>query len=96
MPFQKKKSADVGIAIGTGTDVAVVAADIILVRSNLLDVLAIIGLARATFRKMGQNLAWATGFITFSPFRWRQAFYINPESCSARPSKHSSCRSAPS
>jgi Cu2+-exporting ATPase len=58
--------ADVGIAIGTGTDVAVATADIILVRSNPLDVLAIIGLARATFRKMGQNLAWATGYNLFA------------------------------
>ncbi len=55
-------SADVGIAIGAGTDVAVETADIILVRSNPLDVVSIIGLARATYRKMIQNLAWATGY----------------------------------
>ncbi len=54
--------ADVGIAIGAGTDIAVETADIILVRSNPLDVVAIIGLARATYRKMVQNLAWATGY----------------------------------
>lgn len=54
--------ADVGIAIGTGTDVAVETADIILVRSNPLDALAIIGLAKATYAKMVQNLAWATGY----------------------------------
>jgi len=54
--------ADVGIAIGAGTDVAVETADIILVRSNPLDVAAIIGLAHATYRKMVQNLAWATGY----------------------------------
>jgi len=54
--------ADVGIAIGAGTDVAVETADIILVKSNPLDAAAIIGLARATYRKMVQNLAWATGY----------------------------------
>ncbi len=58
--------ADVGIAIGAGTDVAVETADIILVRSNPLDAVAIIGLARATYRKMVQNLAWATGYNTFA------------------------------
>jgi len=54
--------ADVGIAIGAGTDVAVETADIVLVRSNPLDVMAIVDLARATYRKMIQNLAWATGY----------------------------------
>ncbi|MGZ5556058.1 MAG: heavy metal translocating P-type ATPase, partial [Candidatus Aminicenantales bacterium] len=54
--------ADVGIAIGAGTDVAVETADIVLVRSNPLDAAAIIRLARATYRKMVQNLAWATGY----------------------------------
>jgi len=54
--------ADVGIAVGAGTDVAVQTADIILVRSNPLDAAAILDLARATYRKMLQNLAWATGY----------------------------------
>jgi len=54
--------ADVGIAIGAGTDVAVETADIILVRSNPKDVLALLKFARATYRKMQQNLAWATGY----------------------------------
>jgi Cu2+-exporting ATPase len=54
--------ADVGIAIGAGTDVAVEAGDIILVRSTPLDVVAIVRLARATYRKMVQNLGWATGY----------------------------------
>jgi Cu2+-exporting ATPase len=54
--------ADVGIAIGAGTDVAVQTADIILVRSNPLDAAAILYLARATYRKMVQNLVWATGY----------------------------------
>jgi P-type Cu2+ transporter len=58
--------ADVGIAIGAGTDVAVETADIILVRSNPLDAVAILGLARATYKKMIQNLAWATGYNTFA------------------------------
>lgn len=54
--------ADVGIAIGAGTDVAIEAADIILVRNSPLDVVAIIGLARATYKKMVENLIWATGY----------------------------------
>lgn len=54
--------ADVGIAIGAGSDVAVETADVILVRSNPLDVVAIVKLSRATFRKMIQNLIWATGY----------------------------------
>lgn len=54
--------ADVGIAIGAGSDVAVETADIILVRSNPLDVVAIVQLSRATYRKMIQNLVWATGY----------------------------------
>jgi len=54
--------ADVGIAVGAGADVAVETADIILVRSNPLDVVAIINLSRATYRKMVQNLLWATGY----------------------------------
>ncbi len=58
--------ADVGIAIGAGTDVAVETADIVLVRSNPLDVVAVIGLAKATYRKMVQNLAWATGYNAFA------------------------------
>ena len=55
-------TADVGIAIGAGTDVAVETADIILVRSNPMDVVSLIHLAKNTFRKMIQNLVWATGY----------------------------------
>ncbi|MCJ7774324.1 MAG: HAD-IC family P-type ATPase, partial [Desulfobacterales bacterium] len=54
--------ADLGIAIGAGTDVAIETADIILVRSNPMDVVNILKLSRATYRKMLQNLAWATGY----------------------------------
>lgn len=55
-------AADVGIAIGAGTDVAVEAGDIILVRSDPRDVPRIIELSRATYRKMVQNLWWASGY----------------------------------
>jgi Cu2+-exporting ATPase len=54
--------ADVGIAIGAGTDVAVEAADVVLVRNNPNDVIALIGLSRATYSKMVQNLWWAAGY----------------------------------
>ena len=54
--------ADVGIAIGSGTDVAVESADIVLVQSNPLDVVGILELSGATHRKMIQNLWWATGY----------------------------------
>ncbi len=54
--------ADVGIAIGAGTDVAIESADIVLVRSDPRDVVSIIQLARATYGKMAQNLGWATGY----------------------------------
>lgn len=55
-------TADVGIAIGAGTDVAIESAGIILVRSSPLDIVKIIRLSRATYRKMIQNLIWATGY----------------------------------
>ncbi len=55
-------TADVGIAIGAGTDVAIESAGIILVRSNPMDIVKIIRLSRATYRKMIQNLIWATGY----------------------------------
>jgi Cu2+-exporting ATPase len=55
-------AADVGIAIGTGTDVALESADIVLVRSDPRDVPAVIRLARATYARMVQNLWWATGY----------------------------------
>lgn len=55
-------AADVGIAIGAGTDVAIATADVVLVRSDPRDVAAVIELARATYAKMIQNLAWAVGY----------------------------------
>lgn len=55
-------TADVGIAIGAGTDVAVEAGDVVLVRSDPRDVARIVELSRATWRKMVQNLWWAAGY----------------------------------
>jgi len=54
--------ADIGIAIGAGTDVAIETADVILVKSNPLDIVGVISLARSTYGKMIQNLIWATGY----------------------------------
>lgn len=54
--------ADVGVAIGAGADVAVETGDIVLVRSNPNDVVSIVSLATATYKKMIQNLIWATGY----------------------------------
>lgn len=58
--------ADVGIAIGAGTDVAVETADIILVRNDPRDVVTIIRLSNKTYSKMFQNLLWATGYNAFA------------------------------
>jgi Cu2+-exporting ATPase len=55
-------SADIGIAIGAGTDVAVEAGHIVLVRSDPRDIPRIVSLSRATYRKMLQNLWWAAGY----------------------------------
>ena len=54
--------ADIGIAIGSGTNIAIESADIILTKSNLYDVIKIIKLSKATYTKMWQNLIWATGY----------------------------------
>ena len=58
--------ADVGIAVGAGTDIAIESADIVLVRSDPRDVTAIVQLARATYSKMIQNLWWAAGYNIFA------------------------------
>jgi len=58
--------ADVGIAIGSGTDVAAETADIILVNSNPKDISSLILFGKATYKKMVQNLAWATGYNIFA------------------------------
>ncbi|MEK7561938.1 MAG: heavy metal translocating P-type ATPase, partial [Patescibacteria group bacterium] len=54
--------ADIGLAIGAGTDVAIKSADIILVKSDPRDVVKVIKLSKATYSKMRQNLAWASGY----------------------------------
>jgi Cu2+-exporting ATPase len=58
--------ADVGIAIGAGTDVAIESADVILVRSDPRNVVDVISLSRRTYRKMAENLLWATGYNAFA------------------------------
>jgi len=55
-------SADVGIAIGAGSDVAIESADIILARNDPRDITSIIRLVNRTYRKMIENLLWATGY----------------------------------
>ena len=55
-------AADVGIAIGAGTDVAVEAGDVVLIRSDPRDIPRIVALSKATYRKMIQNLWWAAGY----------------------------------
>jgi P-type Cu2+ transporter len=54
--------ADVGIAIGAGTDVAIETADVVLVRSDPRDATRVVGLSKTSYRKILQNLAWATGY----------------------------------
>ncbi|MGB3717142.1 MAG: HAD-IC family P-type ATPase, partial [Candidatus Promineifilaceae bacterium] len=54
--------ADVGFAIGAGTDVAVETADVVLMKSNPADVVMAIEISKATLRKMKQNLGWAAGY----------------------------------
>ncbi|HET9515291.1 MAG TPA: heavy metal translocating P-type ATPase [Gemmatimonadales bacterium] len=76
-------TADVGIAVGAGTDVAVEAGDVVLVRSDPRDIPRIIALSRATYRKMVQNLWWATGYnIVAIPLAAgvlaRQGFLLSP------------------
>ena len=77
--------SDLGIAIGAGTDVAIEAADMVLVRSDPRDVFAILALSRATYGKMVQNLLWATGYNAFAIPLAAGVAYAGA-SCSARPS----------
>nr|WP_276305722.1 heavy metal translocating P-type ATPase [Halomarina sp. PSR21] len=58
--------ADIGIAIGSGTDVAVESADIVLVQNDPLDVVRLIELSRRSYRKMQENLVWAAGYNVFA------------------------------
>ena len=59
-------TSDVGIAIGAGTDIAIETADIVLVKNNLLDVVNLLKLSKATTNKIIQNLLWATGYNIFA------------------------------
>lgn len=59
-------TADLGMAIGAGTDVAMETADVVLVKSNPNDVVSLMDLSRKTYRKMIQNLWWATGYNIFA------------------------------
>jgi Cu2+-exporting ATPase len=77
--------ADIGIAIGAGTDVAIQAAQVVLMRSDPLDIARAVRLSKATVRKMKQNLAWASIYnvlaipvaagVFYKPFGW----YLRPE-----------------
>ena len=58
--------ADVGIAIGAGTDVAIESADIVLVKNDPRDVVSVVVLSKKTYAKMAQNLLWATGYNAFA------------------------------
>jgi Cu2+-exporting ATPase len=77
--------ADLGIAIGAGTDVAIETADIVLMRSDPLDVVTAIAIGRATLRKMRQNLGWAIGYnaiaipIAAGVFEPRFGLVLRPE-----------------
>jgi len=77
--------ADVGIAIGAGTDVAIETADVVLMRSDPLDVATAITIGRATLRKMRQNLGWAIGYnaiaipIAAGVFEPRFGLVLRPE-----------------
>ena len=77
--------ADLGIAIGAGTDVAIETADVVLMRSDPLDVAAALRIGRGTLRKMRQNLGWAVGYnavalpIAAGVFEPAFGFVLRPE-----------------
>ncbi len=77
--------ANVGIAVGSGTDVAAETADIILVNSNPQDIANLILFGKATYRKMIQNLVWATGYNVIAIPLAAGVFYINQDSFWGRP-----------
>lgn len=58
--------ADVGVAIGSGTDVAVESADVVLVENDPRDVARLVCLSRKSYRKMQENIAWAAGYNVFA------------------------------
>lgn len=77
-------AANVGVAIGAGTDVAVEAGDVVLTRNNPEDIIRLVNLSRRVYRKMEENLVWATGYNVlvipaaaglFSPW----GFFLRPE-----------------
>jgi Cu2+-exporting ATPase len=75
--------ADLGVAIGAGTDVAIETADVILVKSDPNDVIGLLRLSRATYRKMVQNLVWATAYNAVAlPLAagvlWNQGVVVTP------------------
>ncbi len=75
--------ADLGIAIGAGTDVAIESADVVLVKNNPQDVVKLIKISKSTYRKMVQNLIWATGYnIVAIPLAagvlYNQGVILNP------------------
>lgn len=75
--------ADVGIAVGSGSDIAAETADIVLVNSNPKDVVSLIRFGKATYRKMIQNLVWATGYnVVAIPLAagvlYKQGLLLNP------------------
>ncbi len=75
-------TADLGIAIGAGTDVAMESADVVLVKSNPKDVVSLMDLSRKTYRKMVQNLWWAAGYNILQ-FHLQQVCWHQSELCSA-------------
>ena len=75
--------ADLGIAIGAGTDVAIETADVVLMRSDPLDVPTALAIGRGTLRKMRQNLGWAVGYnaiaLPIAAGVFQPAFGLPPE-----------------